>query len=1135
MRTIKLKEILEKIKSKPTLIILAMVFIIIWFILPHIKIGGSHPFNSKTSRIIILLLSIISISFKEITKVISKCNVGGKTIIYSRIKGFFSNIKPHTSSIRVKITRAFSKIKPWIDQKNDRRQLKKRPLFIVLGAEQSGKKSLIFNSDSNILTKESMNSHMQEIKNQLEYQSILFTSNSTFIIDKNISQIETKKSFKKLIKHIKRNRKTKPLNGIIVTISLGDLLTNTHDERLNQINTIAAKIKTLNSSLNCATPVYIVLTKTDNIAGFTEFFNDLSQEELTQIWGITFNIENCSDCKTVLNEFNNEYVSLIQRLEKKVLFTLETEKNQEKRSLIQTFPQQIHLFKKPILTLISELFNALNKTKILLRGVYLTSSQQNHKTIDYLYSTTSDQYNLIPDYQIESTSRNEPYFISALFYSVILEEGKLLGENLKIKRTKKICRNISMLLAPIITVFTMFSLTHAYENNSKLIKKTYNNTLLYNTTISKLNRNNPSLSATLPAMQILKSSYNSTNQATFFDKMMLTRYKLIKNTHNALIRGIHSIYIPRIASNIESELIQSENKDPKNLYVLLKAYLAFNANHRPDNNTIITSLENQWSQNKRLSLKQVDQLKYYSKLAVQQKLDALPLSNPLIKRIKVKLELVNPTQRAYALLIAKSTSNQTPPIEIASTFGQNNTVYSFSELNNKAINGLYTAQGFNNDYLASHREIAERVANDNQIIGLSRGASQTSADIDQQLASLYQVNYSQQWASIVNSIIIKHADTDNALSQQLKELGNLNSDFKTALTVIANNTKSINTSNIKIANEFSSINEFMNTNNQYNYSKLETISAQLSQYINTIKNSSNPDLGYFNAARDYINNDTKNPIVELAQLEQNSPQPIQRWLKVIENNVWHNISNHAVDYIQKQWQSTLEVGYNHDIASHYPFLMTAKTQASIDDFKQYFQNKGKINNFYNKFIKAFVNDSDQSNWQLKKVFHNQLNLSTDIIKFFQISNNITKQYFNNDNSIGMKIILTPLTLSEKAKSININVGNEHMNYQHGPQTPVTFDWPNNSANSSAMITINNFNDDNNGLNAYGYWALYKILNNPNVNLSTVKDHINMIINIDGYYATMRLDSNKTLSNLTLAPFQLLTTPETFRSNSNVHA
>ena len=35
-------------------------------------------------------------------------------------------------------------------------------------------------------------------------------------------------------------------------------------------------------------PVYVLFTKADLIAGFTEFFDDLDRERRAQVWGTTF-------------------------------------------------------------------------------------------------------------------------------------------------------------------------------------------------------------------------------------------------------------------------------------------------------------------------------------------------------------------------------------------------------------------------------------------------------------------------------------------------------------------------------------------------------------------------------------------------------------------------------------------------------------------------------------------------------------------------------------------------------------------------------------------------------------------------------------------------------------------------------
>ena len=39
-------------------------------------------------------------------------------------------------------------------------------------------------------------------------------------------------------------------------------------------------------------PVYVLFTKADLIAGFTEFFDDLDRERRAQVWGTTFD---CAD------------------------------------------------------------------------------------------------------------------------------------------------------------------------------------------------------------------------------------------------------------------------------------------------------------------------------------------------------------------------------------------------------------------------------------------------------------------------------------------------------------------------------------------------------------------------------------------------------------------------------------------------------------------------------------------------------------------------------------------------------------------------------------------------------------------------------------------------------------------------
>ena len=44
----------------------------------------------------------------------------------------------------------------------------------------------------------------------------------------------------------------------------------------------------LEEKLAVRLPVYVLLTKADLIAGFSEFFDDLDRERRAQVWGATF-------------------------------------------------------------------------------------------------------------------------------------------------------------------------------------------------------------------------------------------------------------------------------------------------------------------------------------------------------------------------------------------------------------------------------------------------------------------------------------------------------------------------------------------------------------------------------------------------------------------------------------------------------------------------------------------------------------------------------------------------------------------------------------------------------------------------------------------------------------------------------
>src|SRR5262249_25320875 len=101
-------------------------------------------------------------------------------------------------------------------------------------------------------------------------------------------------------------RKRRPLNGVIVALSAGDLMTQASAERDANIAAVRRRLDDLNRNLGVRLPIYVLVTKCDLIAGLGEYFDDLTADGRRQVWGVTFPHEHSSK-GTAATDFEGEF------------------------------------------------------------------------------------------------------------------------------------------------------------------------------------------------------------------------------------------------------------------------------------------------------------------------------------------------------------------------------------------------------------------------------------------------------------------------------------------------------------------------------------------------------------------------------------------------------------------------------------------------------------------------------------------------------------------------------------------------------------------------------------------------------------------------------------------------------------
>src|SRR4030095_4583556 len=112
------------------------------------------------------------------------------------------------------------------------------------------------------------------------------------------------------------------INGVILTISAQDLMVQGHAGREAYVAAARRRLTELNKELQIQLPVYVMVTKCDLVAGFSEYFDDLEKDGRAQVWGVTFPYEQTLDGEAS-EAYPSEFDRLIARLNERLFARIE--------------------------------------------------------------------------------------------------------------------------------------------------------------------------------------------------------------------------------------------------------------------------------------------------------------------------------------------------------------------------------------------------------------------------------------------------------------------------------------------------------------------------------------------------------------------------------------------------------------------------------------------------------------------------------------------------------------------------------------------------------------------------------------------------------------------------------------------
>ncbi len=786
-----LRKLVRWIIRSPYVLLVVVALILsycIWRFSPYLGNDNFRPFDGVTGRIVFIAILwffvfmtflIIILIRRGRTQKLEKEIV--TAVVVPEGPGQSEAVKAEMTELRDKLKTAMVKLRK---SKSGRRSLYELPWYVMIGPPGAGKTTAIVNSGLQFPLADEFGKTAIGGVGGTRNCDWWFTDNAVMI--DTAGRYTTQESDKEednaawlgFLNLLKRNRKRQPINGAMIAISLSDLSLQDELTQKGHARAIRRRLHELREKLGVRFPVYVIFTKADMIAGFTEYFDGLGKEDREQVWGFTLPLDTARGEASPVAAFDTEFAALLGQLNAQSLERMQTETDHQRRSLIAGFPSQVASLRSVAQTFLAEVF-AENKfeERHMLRGVYFTSGTQEGTPIDRLMMNMARTFGIGRQAIGSGRGTGRSYFLTRLFEGVIFPEAGLVSADDKVERRYKWTKR-GAIAATILFAGVMGGLwTRSYFANQTMLADVSDGLQLYQSQ-SAVIPGNPISDTDLPGIvdalntlrdlpvnpipvQIDENRPDPTDPET---KVTWGLYQgeIIANQAGQTYRAaLNQHMLPRMILRLEDQ-IQGSLQNPDLLYEALKIYLMLGLQGPMDADLVKQWMQIDWE----LSYPGEDRaqlradLMFHLEAMLNQPMVEIGLNGPLVDQVQGILSEMPLAQRVYSGIINSPAALDLPEFRVTEVGGPAVTralVRSSGKPLNEGIEGIFTYNGFNDVFLNEALGVATRIQRDSWVLGPRGEAIQTEAALaalTRDVLDLYYNDYIARYDALLGDIDI---------------------------------------------------------------------------------------------------------------------------------------------------------------------------------------------------------------------------------------------------------------------------------------------------------------------------------------------------------------------------------------------
>ncbi|SCU75152.1 conserved membrane hypothetical protein [Cupriavidus necator] len=476
---------------------LAALCLLIWHAGPLLAIGASHPLEPSSVRILliaaIVFVFVVYVLYllwqrarTEKTFVESLLNFGGnREEVVAKDEIARLNTAVQTALRQLKGMRSGSRVGRLFE---GRRYLYELPWYMMVGVPGAGKSTALLNAGLQFPIADQMSAAVRA-RHGTEQADWWFT-NEAVLIDtagrytaQEAGSAIDPAEWKGFLGLLRKYRARAPINGALVTISVEDLLRHSKEERVIEAARIRARLAELREELGIRFPVYVLVTKVDQLAGFTDYCQYLTSEGRAQPLGFTFPLagkrRRRQPAIDVVAQCREEMWALVERLEAGQVGRLYEEFDLARRRALYALSDEFASVTEPLVAMLEQVFldSGYDDTErnSTLRGVYFTSAAQTGEAIVADASTVirrvrgNGKSGAQDAAAAEKSTGNRSYFLQDVFKRIIVPEAHLVKPNLRWEFRFRLLRLLGHALVLVISLWLAGALYTSFGDNRNYV------------------------------------------------------------------------------------------------------------------------------------------------------------------------------------------------------------------------------------------------------------------------------------------------------------------------------------------------------------------------------------------------------------------------------------------------------------------------------------------------------------------------------------------------------------------------------------------------------------------------------------------------------------------------------------------